>query len=91
MGKFKDIENIICSPIDSDEKTFNTTCNVVNTEGPIIETELAKYYLYGIGCEKNEAMFLKYINIFFSWRKIKYSYLLCILRPSVWKSRCLFC
>lgn len=62
MGKFKDIENIICSPIDSDEKTFNTMCNVVNAEGPIIETELAKYYLYGIGCEKNEAMFLKYIN-----------------------------
>ena len=63
MGKFKDIENIICSPIDSDEKTFNTMCNVVNTEGPIIETELAGYYLYGIGCEKNEAMFLKYINM----------------------------
>lgn len=42
MGKFKDIENIICSPLDSDEKTFNTMCNVVNTEGPIIETELAR-------------------------------------------------
>lgn len=57
MGKFKDIENIICSPIDSDEKTFNTMCNVVNAEGPIIETELAKYYLYGIAVKKMRLCF----------------------------------
>ncbi len=63
MGKFNHIEDIVCSPQDSDEKTFKILCKVVNTEGPIIETELARYYLYGIGCEKNEAMFLKYINM----------------------------
>ncbi len=57
MGKINHIEDIVCSPQDSDEKTFNTMCKVVNTEGPIIETELAKYYLYGIGCEKMRLCF----------------------------------
>ena len=32
MGKFNNIEDIVCSPQDSDEKTFNTMCKVVNVQ-----------------------------------------------------------
>ena len=63
MEKINNIEDRIFSPQDSAEQTFKIMCDTANTEGPLIQTELARYYLYGIGCEKNETMFLKYINM----------------------------